>query len=274
LVGHLVGDLGVDELGQRRQVTGRPVGEPAADHHRLQIHVQPRGDHGFVAAGNHHQFIDELVVGTPPAAHLPTQCAFLGFGHRLNDQDLEVELIRLGGRLLFEQARVGRVHVVVVKAGVLNVSSAVGICRQRPVDAGHHLRELVVAARGEQTLNPGELRRARIRPIRLERSQLCQQIAADCDVLLLELPGTRRPGQALSGLLQPAPGVSAQLPDAVVCTRIVCHLRPLRRILTIRRPGRNRVKSGRANQFLRRSADERTPATCEYAFVTVRCCSP
>ena len=244
-VGLLVGDFGVDELRQRRQVAGRPVGEPPADHHRLKIDVQPRGDHGFVAARNHHQFVDEFVVGTPPAAHLPSQRAFLGFGHRLNDQHLEVEPFLVGRLLLFELARVGRVHVVVVNRGVLDVAGAIGICRQRPVDTGHHAPELVVAARGEQTLNPGELQRARIRPIRLERSQNCQQIAADCDVLLPELPGARWPDQALSGLLQPAPGVSAQLPDAVVCTWIVCHRRPLHRILTIRRPGRIRVKSSR-----------------------------
>ena len=80
----------LDELVESRKVAGRPVGEPTSNHHCLQVDVEPCRDQRLVAAGHHHQVVDELVVGPAPASHLFAQRPFLGFGHRLDDQHLEV----------------------------------------------------------------------------------------------------------------------------------------------------------------------------------------
>ena len=90
VVGQLVRHAGVDELRQRRQVPGRLVREAPPDHHRLQVDVEPRGDQRLVAAGHHHELVDEFVVGAAPLANLVAQRPFLGVGHLLDDEHLEV----------------------------------------------------------------------------------------------------------------------------------------------------------------------------------------
>jgi len=70
VVCEFVGDLAVDKLRERGQVAGRLVGEPAAHHHCLQVDIEPCGDQRLVAAGHHHQLVDELVIGAAPAADL------------------------------------------------------------------------------------------------------------------------------------------------------------------------------------------------------------
>ena len=107
---------------ERGQVAGRLVGEPAPDHARLQVDVEPRGDQRLVAAGHDDQLVDELVVGAAPAADLVAQRALLRFGHRLDDQHLEVRLVALGRWLVLELARIGSEDVVLVETRVLDVA--------------------------------------------------------------------------------------------------------------------------------------------------------
>jgi hypothetical protein len=223
MVGEFIGQFGVHELGQCRQVAGGLVGEPAADHDRVQIDIEACGDQCLVAAGHHHQFVDELVVGTAPAANFLAQHTFLRLGHRLHHQHLEVEVILPDVRPLLDRARVGREGVLLVVPGMLDITGAVGLGGQRPVDPGHRMGELVVAARGEQPLHLGELRRPGVSPIRFQRSEPGQQITADANVLLFQPACRGRPRQPIGGLLQPAPRVTAQLPDTVVRTRILRH---------------------------------------------------
>ena len=228
VVVELVGDLGVDEFRQRRQVAGRLVGEPAADDDGLQIDVEPGRDERLVAGCDNNELVDELVVGATPAADLLAQCALLSLGHRLDDQHFEVRLIALRDGLVLELTWVGPEHVVFVQPGVLDITGAVPLGRERAIDPRDGVGELVVAARREQPLHAGELRRARVGPVRFQRCQRGEQVSADRDVLFLELAVRGRLGESVGRLLQPAPGVASQLPDTVVRTRIIAHSRPFR----------------------------------------------
>ena len=53
---------------------------------------------------------------------------------------------------------------------------------------------------------------------RFDQRQLGQQVLTDRDVALLQGAVGGWAGEAVGGLLQPAPGVAPQLPDTVVCT--------------------------------------------------------
>ena len=61
------------ELPERGQVVAGPVGEPAADHARLQPEVQPRGHDRVVETGHHDDLVDELVVRAAPPPQLLAQ---------------------------------------------------------------------------------------------------------------------------------------------------------------------------------------------------------
>ena len=150
VVVELVGDLGVDEFRQRRQVAGRLVGEPAADDDGLQIDVEPGRDERLVAGCDNNELVDELVVGATPAADLLAQCALLSLGHRLDDQHFEVRLIALRDGLVLELTWVGPEHVVFVQPGVLDITGAVRLGRERAIDPRDGVGELVVAARRKQ----------------------------------------------------------------------------------------------------------------------------
>ena len=108
--------------------------EVLPDHHRLQVHVEPRGDQRLVTAGHHDKFVDEFVVRATPLADLVAQRTFLGVGHLLDDEHLEVRAFALGLGLTFELPRVGRKHVQLIGAGVLDIAGAVRLLGQRPVD--------------------------------------------------------------------------------------------------------------------------------------------
>ena len=165
VVGQVVRRPGVDELRQRRQIPGRLVRKAPPDYHRLQVHVEPCRDERLVAAGHHHEFVDEFVVRASPFADLVAQCPFLGFGHLFDYEHFEVGAVALCFCLAFELTRIGRKHVELVGTGVLDIAGAIRLLGQRSVDPCNRLRELVVAASGEKPLNSGELRRARIGPI-------------------------------------------------------------------------------------------------------------
>ena len=172
VVVEFIGDLGVDELRERRQVADRLVREAATDDDCLQIDVEPCGDQRLIAGRHHNELVDELVVWTTPAAHLFAQRALLRLRHRLDYQHLEIRLVALCHGLVLQLTRVGSEHVVFVQAGVLDVAGAERLGGQRSVDPGNRVCELVVATRREQPLDPGELRRTWICPVRFERCQV------------------------------------------------------------------------------------------------------
>ena len=126
---------------------------------------------------HHDQFVDELVVGAAPAANLLAQRAFLRLGHLLDDQHLEVRAAPARLTAAVPACADRREHVGLVEPGGVDVAAAVRLGGQRAVDARHGVGELVVAARGEQPLHPGELRRARVGPVGLQRGQGGQQVA-------------------------------------------------------------------------------------------------
>ncbi|WP_254207285.1 hypothetical protein [Nocardia alni] len=205
VVGQLARHLVVDELREGRQIANGPVREPPPDHHRLQVDVESCGDEGLVPAGHHDQLVHELVVRTPPLADLVAQRPFLVLAHMLDDQHLEIRTVALGGLLLLELPRIGREHVQVVGAGVLHIARAVRLRGERTVDPHDRLRELVIAAGGEKPLHTGELRRSRIGPVGLERTEFGQQLPADVRPFVFQLSDTAGARQPVGGLLQPAP---------------------------------------------------------------------
>jgi hypothetical protein len=144
------------------------------DHHRLQVDVEPRRDESLVSAGHHHKLVDEFVVRASPFADLVTQRMFLGFGHLLDNEHFEIGTVALCFCLTLELTRIGREHVQVIGAGILDVSRAVRLRGQGAVDLPDRLGELVVAAGSEKALKSGELRRARVGPIRFQCAQASQ----------------------------------------------------------------------------------------------------
>ena len=159
VIRQLVRNPGIDELRQSRQVPGGLVRKTSPDHDRLQVDIQPRRDERLVAAGHHHELVDEFVVGAPPFADFVAQRPFLVFGHLFDDEHLEIGTVALRRRLVFDElTRIGREHVEVVGSGVLHVARAVRLRGQRSVDLHHGLREFVIAAGGEKSLHSRELR--------------------------------------------------------------------------------------------------------------------
>ena len=108
------------EPRERGRVVAGPVGEPAADHARLEIEVEPRGHDRVVETGDHHDLVAERIVRAAPAAHLLAQRLLLLLGHVLDDQDLEVRPVGAG---LLRRTGVG----VLLGAQVQGLVVAVGI---------------------------------------------------------------------------------------------------------------------------------------------------
>lgn len=57
-------------------------------------------------------------------------------------------------------------------------------------------------------------------PVRFQRRQLVQQVAGGGRIAFLELR-CARPVEPVGGFFQAAPGIGTQLPDGVVCVRLV-----------------------------------------------------
>ena len=67
MVHQVVSSVDARERCEQGRVVAGPVGEPAADHARLQPEVQPRGHDRLVETGHHDDLVDELVIrATPP----------------------------------------------------------------------------------------------------------------------------------------------------------------------------------------------------------------
>ncbi len=130
----------VHELRERGRVVPGPVGEPAADHARLQPEVQPCGQERVLEAGYHDDLVDELVIRATPPPQLFAQRAFLLPGQVLDDENLEVRLVT--PRLLH---RAGIAIVcVILDAQIPGLTAAVRLGDQCPVDLAHHAGEPTV----------------------------------------------------------------------------------------------------------------------------------
>lgn len=90
--------------------------------------------------------------------------------------------------------------------------------------------------------------------------QCRQQILTDCDVLFPELAARRRLREPVGRLPQSAPGVAAELPDAVVGTRIISHSAPLSRGTSVAE--QTDPAGGRHTNAERLSRDEGSLGTC------------
>ena len=233
-----VGDIIVDEVGQRRQVPAAVGGELPPDHRRLQVGVEPGRDHGLLGVGDDHQLVDELVVGTAPGVDLLAEVPLLGLGEGFDGQHLEVFRLAVGGRQPLDAAGVGGQDVVVVEVDQMCLAQAVGLVGQRVVDVADGEGELRVVPGAEDLLELGEQRRAGERPIRLDRYQLGEHIGAGRLTVVGGLTGGCPPGELARGILQPAPGVGAHLPDTVVGVGVGFHRGPFGRLFPRRRVSR------------------------------------
>ena len=219
-----VGDAGVDEVRQCRQVPRGVRTEPASDHHRLDVHVEPRGDQRLHRVGHDHDLVDEFVVGAPPAVHLPAQHPLLRLRQVLDREDFEVQRLAFPGLRDVDPAGLGAEEVLVVDSDALDVAGPVPAPGQRVVDECDGLGELAEVAEGEQPVEFLELRAPGVGPVVFQRPQVGQQFLAG-PTLALAGPARRgQPGQHLGGLVESIPGVRAPLPDAVVHPRPSCHL--------------------------------------------------
>ena len=244
-----------------------PVGEPAADHARLQPEVQPRGQERVVEAGHHDDLIEERVIRAPPPPQLLAQRVLLSLGQVLDDENLEIGPVAPG--LLY---RAGIAIVFVTFGTQINgLTAAVGLGDQGPVGLADHGGEPDVLIVGEEPVHLPVDVRAGKRPESLDRPQDIQQ------------PG-HRPGQPLdrallgagqgqlSGrFLQAGPGVVPELPQAVVRQRLHTdrhgnHLHDFHRQHSdLRRPpqGHHAPPGSREQEHAdNRAAGTRWPRTC------------
>ena len=238
----VVSSVDARERCEQGRVVPGPVGEPAADHARLQPEVQPGGHNRLVETGHHDDLVDELVVRSPPPPQLFPQRALLLLGQVLDDENLEVrpvtaELLR-GVAFAFV--------CVIFGTQIPGLTAAVGLGDQCPVGPAHHCGEPVVLAGGEEALHLVVGLRAGKRPETLDRPENIQQPGHRLGQLLGgTLPGVGQ-GQLGGRFLQAGPGIVPELPEAVVRQRLQTdrhgnHLRDLRRqtgILANRLTGR------------------------------------
>jgi hypothetical protein len=142
----VIADDAVHELPERGGVVAGPVGEPAADHARLQPVVQPRGHDRVLQAGHHDDLVDERVIRAAPPFQLLAQRALLRLAHVLDHQDLEVLPVGPGQLHGIPAAIVG----VVLAAQVPGLVAADRVGSQRAVNRTHQRGEPVVLAGGVQ----------------------------------------------------------------------------------------------------------------------------
>ena len=167
----VVRSVDADELCEQGRVVARMVGEPAADHARLQPEVQPRGHHRLVETGHHDDLVDELVVRAAPSPQLFPQRALLLLGQVLDDENLEI------GPVTAELPRRVAFAFVCIIFGpqIPGLTAAVGLGDQGPVGPAHDCGEPVVVTGGEEPLQLLEGLRAGKRPEALDRPENIQQ---------------------------------------------------------------------------------------------------
>ena len=190
---HQVGrSAAVRELGDRGRVVAGPVGEPAADHARLQPEVQPRSHERVVEAGHHDDLVDELVIRATPPPQLFPQRALLLVGQVLDDEDLEIRPVTPG---LLGRAGIAFVGVI-LGVQINGVTAAVGLGDQGPVGPAHHRGKPLVITGGEEPLQLLKGLRAGKRPESLHRPEDIQQPGDRLGQLLDRMLLGRRPRRA------------------------------------------------------------------------------
>ena len=100
------------------------MGEPAADHARLQPEVQPRGHHGLVETGHDDDLVDELVIRATPPPQLFPQRVLLLLGQFLDDENLEIGPVTAE---LLGRAGIAIVGVVIFAPQIPGMTAAVGL---------------------------------------------------------------------------------------------------------------------------------------------------
>ena len=204
------------ELCEHGRVVTGPVGEPAADHARLQPEVQPRGHERLVETGHHDDLIDELVIRAAPPPQLFPQRVLLLLGQVLDDENLEIRPVTAE---LLGRAGIALVGVI-FGAQIPGLTAAVGLGDQGPVGPAHHGGEPVVLTGGEEPLHILEGLRAGKRPETLDRPENIQQPGHRLGQLLDRTPLGAGEGQLSGRFLQAGPGVVPELPQAVVRQRL------------------------------------------------------
>ena len=181
-----------DELCEQGRVVAGVVGEPALDHARLQVEVDPRGDDRVLEAGHHDDLVDELVVRPAPPPQFFAQRALLLLGHVLDDEHLEVRPVTAE---LLRRVAVAFVGVV-FGTHIPGLTVAVRLGDQGPVGPAHHGGEPVVLTGGEEPPHLSVGLRAGERPEPLDRPEDVQQPGHRLGQLLDGTLLGRRPGPA------------------------------------------------------------------------------
>ncbi len=206
----------VRELCEQGRVVAGPVGEPAADHARLQPEVQPRGQERVVEAGHHDDLIDERVIRAAPPPQLLAQQVLLSLGQVLDDENLEIGPVAPG---LLRRAGIAIVFVI-FGAQINGMTAAVGLGDQGPVGPADHRGEPDVLIVCEEPVHLPVDVHAGKRPESLDRPEDIQQpghrLGQPLDRALL---GAGQ-GQLGGRFLQAGPGVVPELPQAVVRQRL------------------------------------------------------
>ena len=227
----VVSSVEADELCEQRRVVAGMVGEPAADHARLQPEVQPRGHHRLVETGHDDDLVDELVIRATPPPQLFPQRVLLLLGQVLDDENLEIGPVAAE---LLGRAGIAIVGVIIFGPQIPGVTAAVGLGDEGPVGPAHYGGEPDVLAGGEEPLQLPEDLRAGKRPESLDRPEDIQQPGHRLGQLLDgPLPGLGQ-GQLSGRFLQAGPGVVPELPQTVIRQRLEAdrhgnHLRDLDR---------------------------------------------
>ena len=233
----VVSSVDARELCEQGRIVAGPVGEPAADHARLQPEVQPRGHNRLVKTGHHDDLVDEVVVRAPPSPQLFPQRALLLLGQVLDDENLEIRPV-----IAKVLRRTGIAVVCIIFGTQLpGLTIAVGLGDQGPVGPAHHGGEPVVLPGGEEPLQLSEDLRARKRPESLDRPEDLQLPGHRLDQLLDGTLLGIGQGQLSGRFLQAGPGVVPELPQAVVRQRLDTdrhgsHLRDLRSAISVGKP--------------------------------------
>ena len=158
-------DRRVDELVEPAQVVGRRVPEPAPDDTGLEGRVHPHRDDGLLAAADHDDVVDELIVRPAPAADVLTQRPLLVGRHPLDHQHLEIALVGVT-----ELGLLGGLDGIADQVGGRpRLGRPVGVVgAEHALDLGGGAGELDGTARAEELLDPAEPVLAGIGPVPLD----------------------------------------------------------------------------------------------------------
>ena len=202
---------------QHRDLVHAAIGEAEADDDGLDVEVGEDGDQRVLDALQHEQFIDERVVGASRLAHAQLERGLLQRPHRVDHQHLEIGpamrrfLAQLLGGLDLALA-FGRL----LAGAQRHRAPAIGIARQGTHDPAGERAEAAVVLGLQQSAQAGDRVAAGEHPVALDRleqvQRLADALAQPFDVALAHLGF----GEAQGIVLEPIPGIGAQLAGIVV----------------------------------------------------------